>query len=242
MSADPVADFLAREQAELGDLDADLKLKEGGSDVDSLEDLRPATQEPSKEAPADAAPVEDCSSVLEDSVEPDSNNFAAFESTSTTETINTNEAPNLPTGDDVCSNTSSTSEVHVKHTIPVQDSELMSSWKDDFLEAIQRKDEAEAVRQTELEAEAKRELQTWYNNYRDQLSAKAVTNRSAPLTDESGAEYGKYSGPKPSADDTETWERVCGMCDMQEKNIKLTKDTSRMRRILLNLKSQTYAA
>nr|CDS23669.1 clathrin light chain [Echinococcus granulosus] len=144
--------------------------------------------------------------------------------------------------------TFSTSDQHVNRTsqrktsspasvTKAQESAILESWRVNFEADIKARDEKEAAKRTELEANAKRELETWYSHYRQQMALRSADNRMDAPRDASGKAYDGFSGQAPSVRDTAVWESVCGMCDLTSKHTRSTHDLSRMRGLLLNLKT-----
>ncbi|EUB58299.1 clathrin light chain [Echinococcus granulosus] len=121
--------------------------------------------------------------------------------------------------------TFSTSDQHVNRTsqrktsspasvTKAQESAILESWRVNFEADIKARDEKEAAKRTELEANAKRELETWYSHYRQQMALRSADNRMDAPRDASGKAYDGFSGQAPSVRDTAVWESVCGMCDL----------------------------
>lgn len=120
---------------------------------------------------------------------------------------------------------------------PAHKNAFMESWKANFESDIKARDEKEAAKRAEWEATAKKELETWYAHYRNQMALRSADNRADAPRDASGKAYDGFSGTAPTVRDTAVWENVCGMCDLTSKNTKSTHDLSRMRGLLLNLKT-----
>nr|CDS30976.1 clathrin light chain [Hymenolepis microstoma] len=114
---------------------------------------------------------------------------------------------------------------------------FMESWKANFEADIKARDEKEAAKRAEWETTAKKELETWYAHYRKQMALRSADNRTDAPRDASGKAYDGFSGTAPTVRDTAVWENVCGMCDLTSKNTRSTHDLSRMRGLLLNLKT-----
>ncbi|VDD75889.1 unnamed protein product [Mesocestoides corti] len=189
MAEDPVAAFLANEKAELGDITDELYNGAGtGSDVGSTGNLG---EDDFSEIEAPEVPniPEVVTSEAVHSVTTNSNNFNSLNGTQ--------------------SRKSSTMSVPAK-----QESPILESWRANFDADIKSRDEREEKRLAELEANAKKELETWYAHYRQQQATKLADNRAEAPKDLSGKAYSGYSGPTPSVGDTAVWESVCGMCDL----------------------------
>ncbi|VUZ41752.1 unnamed protein product [Hymenolepis diminuta] len=123
-----------------------------------------------------------------------------------------------------------------KTSSPIQsthESAYMESWKANFEADIKARDEKEALKKAELEATAKKASNELFRSWRH------ADNRAEAPRDASGKAYEGFSGTAPTVRDTAVWESVCGMCDLTSKNTKSTHDLSRMRSLLLNLKTSS---
>merc|ERR1719361_219685 len=88
---------------------------------------------------------------------------------------------------------------------------------------------------SEWERVAKQELEDWYKRYETQVEKTKSSNRE----EETKYEIGEMNGIEPGTE----WERVSKHCDFSSKAPGHTKDVSRMRSILLQLKqNQTVKA
>ena len=107
--------------------------------------------------------------------------------------------------------------------------EKIKRWREEFAQRIKDKDAAEETKRADMKDSASKELQDWQRHYEEQLERQKKSNRDAEASfikqrDESG----------PGAE----WERVCWLCDFNPKTSKQTKDVSRMRSLLLQMKQQ----
>ena len=105
--------------------------------------------------------------------------------------------------------------------------ECVQKWRHEQTALIQKKDEAEAKALEELKTQAKKDLEQWYGRHEELLNQTKASNRQAEkaLIEERDDDIAGRD-----------WERVGHLCDFNPKNSKSTKDTSRMRSILLQLK------
>ena len=116
---------------------------------------------------------------------------------------------------------------------------------------IQKKDEAEAKALEELKTQAKKDLEQWYGRHEELLNQTKASNRQAYSSTQGFWGWGQKSSlaicfnrqaEKALIEERDDdiagrdWERVGHLCDFNPKNSKSTKDTSRMRSILLQLK------
>merc|ERR1740120_608815 len=95
------------------------------------------------------------------------------------------------------------------------------------LEEIARKEEA-AKRQTRESAAA--ELAKWYQEQKAATSKRVEVNRDQ----EKEMEAGRLAAMKPDAN---PWERVVDLIDTNSRTADESRDTSRMRSLLIQLKS-----
>jgi hypothetical protein len=115
-----------------------------------------------------------------------------------------------------------------QHDFTNPESEKIRVWREQQDKMLKVKDEEEQVKKEELRLQAKKELEDWYTRYAEQLEKSNKNNRVAEK--EWLAERDQAS---PQGQD---WEKVSKMCDFNTKSGKHTKDTSRLRSILLQLK------
>lgn len=108
-----------------------------------------------------------------------------------------------------------------------EEPEVIKKWKIEQEEKLRTKDAEEEKKKEELREQAKKELEDWYKHYEEQLEKTKETNRSAQETFVS-----EVNDIQPGTE----WERVAKQCDFNAKTSRNTKDVSRMRGILLQLK------
>jgi hypothetical protein len=110
---------------------------------------------------------------------------------------------------------------------PKEEPDTIRKWREEQETLLQKKDEAEQVRMNELREQAKKELDDWYKHYEEQLNKTKEINR------ESEKEFvAEVNDIRPGTE----WERVNKLVDFNTKSSKNTKDMSRMRSIMLQLK------
>jgi len=203
--ADPAADFLAREQEELGDvLGEELGLSNAPAATSNpLEDEAVVHE---VEAPAVVPSMEGLS--LEDQNELDAVNQEVAQERTTTP-----------------------SPAFVMPPRPKEEPETIKQWRLDQAKRLEEKDAKEAEMMAELKKEAEKELEDWYKRYDENLAKTRAMNR------ENEKEF--VTNENDISPGTE-WERVNKLCDFSGKNANKnsTKDMSRMKSILLQLKQQ----
>lgn len=113
---------------------------------------------------------------------------------------------------------------------PIQpEPEKIRIWREEHQKLLKIKDENEAQKEIELKEQAKKELEDWYERYRQQLSKSKQINRNA--------EKEFIADRDAEGDKTENWEKIAKLCDFGNSKVsRNVKDTSRLRTILLQLK------
>merc|ERR1712045_644323 len=98
-----------------------------------------------------------------------------------------------------------------------------------------KKDDEESTAKEELKQKAKQELEDWYKRYETQIEKTKSSNRE----EETKYEGNDMNHIEPGSE----WERVAKHCDFSAKAPGHTKDVSRLRSIMLQLKqNQTVKA
>merc|ERR1711879_1024106 len=116
-----------------------------------------------------------------------------------------------------------------------EEPEFMRKWKEEQQERLRKKDEEESAAMEELKVKAKQELEDWYKRYETQVDKTKSSNRE----EETKYDNIEMNGIEPGTE----WERVSKHCDFSSKAPGHTKDVSRMRSIMLQLKqNQTVKA
>jgi len=118
-------------------------------------------------------------------------------------------------------------------TMPRIEPETIRAWRADNEKRLAEKDAKEEEMLEQLREQAKKELSDWYKHYKDQVEKTKSVNRSAEM--EFVAEVNDI---KPGTE----WERVNKLVDFNSKHSKSTKDTTRMKSIMLQLKQNGKAA
>ncbi|XP_067938134.1 clathrin light chain A-like [Watersipora subatra] len=105
--------------------------------------------------------------------------------------------------------------------------EKIKKWREDQQKMLEEKDSAEAEQIEEMRRAARKELDDWYRHKDEQLEKTKATNRAAEE-----AYVQEIEDKEPGSE----FERICKLCDFNPKNSKNTRDVSRFRSILLQLK------
>jgi len=201
---DPAAEFLAKEQEELGDMGEDFGIPAATViPAATYEDIPAFRDDEGGEEEEEEIPIS-----VSANYSPEGDLF--------------NMQPNQP--DDLMA--SQMSHMNIKTEEP----ECLKVWKEEQEERLKKKDADEELKKNELRDKAKQELEDWYKHYEDQLEKSKTVNRERE--EEFVAEVGGMNHITPGSE----WERVAKHCDFSAKAAGHTKDVSRMRSILLQLK------
>jgi len=110
---------------------------------------------------------------------------------------------------------------------PAEEPESLKLWREEKAASLKKQEEEEIENHQQWTERAKKELDDWYNHYNEQLDKTRTENKAA---EEQFIE--EMTDTKPGNE----WEKVSRFCDFNPKNSKNTKDVSRMRSMLLQLK------
>ncbi|XP_045592444.1 clathrin light chain isoform X2 [Procambarus clarkii] len=111
--------------------------------------------------------------------------------------------------------------------VPREDPEKIKIWREAQRIRLEQKDAAEEVSKIELKEKAKKELEDWYKQHEEQVAKTRQANRSAEK--ELVADTAKM---EPGTE----WERITKLCNFNPKTSKSSRDISRMRSIILQVK------
>nr|CAD7443098.1 unnamed protein product [Timema bartmani] len=85
----------------------------------------------------------------------------------------------------------------------------------------------EEVRKDEMREAAKKELEEWYRHHEDLITKTKTANRNAEK---------QFVAESDEIEPGTEWERIAKLCDFNPKSSKTSRDVSRMRSIILQLK------
>ncbi|XP_064485868.1 clathrin light chain-like [Ornithodoros turicata] len=105
--------------------------------------------------------------------------------------------------------------------------------QDEMRERLVKKDSEEASRILELNETARQELEDWYARYHEQLGKTKARNKETQNVFVEERDRGNEKGKE--------WESLGNMCNFSSKGYRGTKDVSRMRSILMQLKQKPPA-
>ncbi|XP_053204550.1 clathrin light chain-like isoform X2 [Panonychus citri] len=126
-------------------------------------------------------------------------------------------------------NLTNSSQVNGGDKEPIKEPEKIRKWREEQQTMLKAKDEEEVKKRKELGEQAKKELDEWYARYEEQLNKSKVINRNAEK---------QWIAERDAESPGQEWEKIARMCDFNPKASRNSKDTSRMRSILLQLKQQ----
>jgi len=107
--------------------------------------------------------------------------------------------------------------------------EKIRVWREGQQQMLEQKDADESKRKDELRVDAKAELDEWYTRYADQLEKTKLNNRNAEK---------EWIAERDADKPGQEWDKIAKLCDFNPKSARNTKDTSRMKSILFQLKQQ----
>ncbi|XP_062607600.1 clathrin light chain A-like [Saccostrea cucullata] len=105
--------------------------------------------------------------------------------------------------------------------------EKLRIWREEQKMRLEKKDAEEAQKKEEWRESAKKELDDWYKHHNEQIQKTKETNRTAEEA---------FVKDRDTTQPGGEWEKICRLCEFNPKNSKNTKDVSRLRSILLQLK------
>ncbi|XP_076028251.1 clathrin light chain isoform X7 [Oratosquilla oratoria] len=211
---DPAADFLAREQDQLAGLEDDVTPAAPAAPV--VEAEAPAAVPAAEEGQSSSdlfgeAPVSGAMDL--ESFEMLGGDISTPEA-EPQETSSDNQAESIP---------ASTPAPPVFKV----EAEKIRIWREEQKKVLEEKDEAEEKAKLELRERGRKELEDWYKQHEEQVAKTRQANRTAEK--ELVADIGKI---EPGTE----WERIAKLCDFNPKTAKSTRDISRMRSIILQVK------
>ncbi|XP_068210539.1 clathrin light chain isoform X9 [Palaemon carinicauda] len=116
-------------------------------------------------------------------------------------------------------------------TIQREEPEKIKIWREEQRIRLEQKDIEEEENKNELREKAKKELEEWYKQHEEQVAKTRQANRDACKS----AEKELVADTAKMEPGTE-WERIAKLCDFNPKTAKSSRDISRMRSIILQVK------
>jgi len=92
---------------------------------------------------------------------------------------------------------------------------------------LEEKDREEEKKKDELREQAKKELEDWYKHHEEAIAKTKSSNRNAEK---------QFVAETDEIEPGTEWERIAKLCDFNPKSAKSSRDVSRLRSIILQLK------
>ncbi|PNF22216.1 Clathrin light chain [Cryptotermes secundus] len=113
-----------------------------------------------------------------------------------------------------------------------EEPEKIKKWREEQKKRLEEKDANEEKRKEELREGARKELAEWYRHHEEQIAKTKTANRNAEK---------QFVAESDEIEPGTEWERIAKLCDFNPKSSKTSKDVSRMRSIILQLKQTAPA-
>ncbi|CAK9809850.1 Clathrin light chain [Anthophora quadrimaculata] len=112
--------------------------------------------------------------------------------------------------------------------LPVKEEpEKIRKWREEQKARLEEKDAEEEKKKEEWREAARKELEEWYKHHAEAISKTKTTNRNAEK---------QFVAEADEVEPGTEWERITKLCDFNPKSSRTSKDVSRMRSIILQLK------
>lgn len=108
-----------------------------------------------------------------------------------------------------------------------EEPEKIRKWREEQMKRLEQKDAEEEKKREEWREAAKKELEEWYKHHAETTSKTKATNRNAEK---------QFVAEADEVEPGTEWERIAKLCDFNPKSSRTSKDVSRMRSIILQLK------
>ncbi|XP_066999746.1 clathrin light chain isoform X2 [Anabrus simplex] len=108
-----------------------------------------------------------------------------------------------------------------------EEPEKIKKWREEQKKRLEEKDANEEKRKEEMREAAKKELEEWYKHHEEQIAKTKTANRNAEK---------QFVAEVDEIEPGTEWERIAKLCDFNPKSSKTSRDVSRMRSIILQLK------
>ncbi|XP_044731131.1 clathrin light chain isoform X3 [Chrysoperla carnea] len=112
-----------------------------------------------------------------------------------------------------------------------EEPEKIKKWREEQKKRLEEKDAEEEKKKEEWREIAKKELEDWYRHHEEQIAKTKAANRESAKNAEK-----QFVAEVDEIEPGTEWERIAKLCDFNPKASKTSKDVSRMRSIILQLK------
>ncbi|KAL0111371.1 hypothetical protein PUN28_012930 [Cardiocondyla obscurior] len=108
-----------------------------------------------------------------------------------------------------------------------EEPEKIKKWREEQKARLEEKDAEEEKKKEEWKESAKKELEEWYKHHAEAINKTKTTNRNAEK---------QFVAEADEVEPGTEWERIAKLCEFNPKSSRTSKDVSRMRSIILQLK------
>lgn len=108
-----------------------------------------------------------------------------------------------------------------------EEPEKIKKWREEQKARLEEKDAEEEKKKEEWREAAKKELEEWYKHHAEAINKTKTTNRNAEK---------QFVAEADEVEPGTEWERIAKLCEFNPKSSRTSKDVSRMRSIILQLK------
>jgi len=108
-----------------------------------------------------------------------------------------------------------------------EEPEKIKKWREEQKARLEEKDAEEEKKREEWREAAKKELEEWYKHHAEAINKTKTTNRNAEK---------QFVAEADEVEPGTEWERIAKLCEFNPKSSRTSKDVSRMRSIILQLK------
>lgn len=112
-----------------------------------------------------------------------------------------------------------------------EEPEKIRKWREEQKARLEEKDAEEEKKKEEWREAARKELEEWYKHHAEAISKTKTTNRESAKNAEK-----QFVAEADEVEPGTEWERIAKLCDFNPKSSRTSKDVSRMRSIILQLK------
>ncbi|XP_055312984.1 clathrin light chain isoform X3 [Sitodiplosis mosellana] len=112
-----------------------------------------------------------------------------------------------------------------------EEPEKIKKWREEQQKRLEEKDKEEEKKKLELREQAKKELEDWYKHHEEAIGKTKASNRESAKNAEK-----QFVAETAEIEPGTEWERIAKLCDFNPKSSKSSRDVSRMRSIILQLK------
>ncbi|XP_050436198.1 clathrin light chain isoform X3 [Adelges cooleyi] len=112
-----------------------------------------------------------------------------------------------------------------------EEPEKIKKWREEQKTRLEEKDANEEKKKEELRLIAKKELEEWYKIHKEQIAKTKAANRESAINAEK-----QFVAESDDIEPGTEWDRISKLCDFNQKSSRASKDVTRMRSIILQLK------